>query len=43
MNLPLVVDLEQKVGELVLSTTSYPTITILENALKCIIEKMRLW
>jgi hypothetical protein len=31
--LPLSVDLQQKVGELVLSVTSCPSIIILENAL----------
>jgi hypothetical protein len=33
LNLPLLFDLQQKVGELVLSMTSCPTIIILENAL----------
>jgi hypothetical protein len=33
LKLRLLVDLEQKVGELVLATTSCPTIITLENAL----------
>jgi hypothetical protein len=33
LKLPLLVDLQQKVGELVLSITSYPSIIILENTL----------
>jgi hypothetical protein len=33
LKLPLLVDLQQKVGELVLSMTSCPTIIVLENAL----------
>jgi hypothetical protein len=33
IKLPLLVDLQQKVGELVLSKTSWPTFIILENGL----------
>jgi hypothetical protein len=33
LKLPLLVDFEQKVGELVFSTASCPSIIILENAL----------
>jgi hypothetical protein len=33
LKLPLFVDLQQKIGELVLSTISCPTIIILENTL----------
>jgi hypothetical protein len=43
LKLPLLVDLQQKVGELVLSVTSCPTIIILENAYNLCIEKMWLW
>jgi hypothetical protein len=34
LKLPLLVDLQQKEGELVLSITSCPSVIILENALK---------
>jgi hypothetical protein len=33
LKLPLLVDLQQKAGELVISVTSCPSIIILENAL----------
>jgi hypothetical protein len=33
LKLPLLVDLQQKVGELVISITSRPSIIILENTL----------
>jgi hypothetical protein len=33
LKLPLFFDLQQKVGKLIISTTSCPTIIILENAL----------
>jgi hypothetical protein len=33
LKLTLLVDLQQKLGELVLPTTSYPSIIILENTL----------
>jgi hypothetical protein len=36
----LLADLEQKLGELLISLTSCPTIIILENALNWCIEKM---
>jgi hypothetical protein len=40
--MPLLVDLQQKVGELVLSVTSCHSIIILEN-LNYFIERMWLW
>jgi diacylglycerol kinase len=43
LKLPLLVYLEQKVGELVLSTTSCTSVIILENILNWCIEKMWLW
>jgi hypothetical protein len=43
LKLPLLVYLEQKVGELVLATTSCPSVIILENILNWCIEKMWLW
>jgi hypothetical protein len=42
LKLPLLVDLQQKAGELVLSITSCITVT-LENALNQCIEEMWLW
>jgi hypothetical protein len=33
LNLPLLVDLQHRVGELILPTTLYPSIIILENTL----------
>jgi hypothetical protein len=41
--LPLLVDLQQKIGELDLSITSCPTIIILENALNSSVEKVWSW
>jgi hypothetical protein len=38
LKLPLLVDFQQKVGELVLSITSCPTIIILQNTLNYCIE-----
>jgi hypothetical protein len=35
VKLPLSVDFQQKVGELVLSTTSCPSVAVLENRKKC--------
>jgi len=43
LKVPLLVDLQQKVGELVLSITSCPSIIILENTLNKCIEKIWLW
>jgi hypothetical protein len=40
--MPLLGDLQQKGGELVLSTTSCPSV-ILENTFKLVYEKMWLW
>jgi hypothetical protein len=42
LKLPLLVD-QQKVEELVLCISSYPTIIILENALNWSIEETWLW
>jgi hypothetical protein len=42
LKLPLVIDLQQKVGEFLLST-SCPTIIILENYFKYLYRKMWLW
>jgi hypothetical protein len=39
LKLPLLVDPQQKVGELILSITSCPTIIILENSLNYIVQK----
>jgi hypothetical protein len=33
LKLPVLVDLQQKVGKLVISRTSFPSVVILENAL----------
>jgi hypothetical protein len=43
LKLPLLVDLQQKVGELVLSITYCPKIIILENTLNWCPEIMLLW
>jgi hypothetical protein len=40
LKLPLLVDLQQKVGELVISITSCPSIIILENTLNQFIKKI---
>jgi hypothetical protein len=41
LKLPLLVDFQQKVGELVISITCCPTIIILQNTLNYCIEKRR--
>jgi hypothetical protein len=43
LKLPLLVDLQQKAGELVLSITFYPSVIILENTLNYCIKKVWLW
>jgi hypothetical protein len=43
LKLPLLVDLQQKVGALVISITPCPTIMSLENTLNWCTEKMWLW
>jgi hypothetical protein len=44
IKLPLLVDLQEKLGELVISITScHPIIIILENTLNWCMEKMWLW
>jgi hypothetical protein len=43
LKLPLLVDLQQKVGKLVLSINACPSINILENTWNWCIEKMWLW
>jgi hypothetical protein len=40
LKLHLLLDLQQKVGELVRSITSYPSFTALENILNQFVEKM---
>jgi hypothetical protein len=41
--LPLLVDLQQKVGKVVFSIDYCPSVTILENTLNHFIEKVWLW
>jgi hypothetical protein len=43
LKLPLLIDLQQKAGKLVVSITSCPSIIILENTLKKCVEKVWLW
>jgi hypothetical protein len=43
LKLPLLVDLQHKVGKLVVSITPCPSIIILENTFSWCIEKMWLW
>jgi hypothetical protein len=43
LKLPLLVGLQQKVGELVLSITSRSSVIVLEKTLSQCIERMLLW
>jgi hypothetical protein len=43
LKLPLLVELQQKVGELVLSITSCPATIILETDLNQYVKRMWLW